>query len=127
MRLLSTTLILIALAAGSAAAQQGTFRYAAEPFVAQQVGSADVETVASEGQDAGESYDTFDSSSTQSLLLKKAMHKAGQRQQRIDSRKWFGYSQSRPTVNANPYMSYTPFWVGRTWRQSHTWSGRVWY
>ncbi len=48
------------------------------------------------------------------LLKAKAEFKAAQRQRRIASQQWFGYSPSRPVANFTPWMglTYSPGWNG---------------
>jgi hypothetical protein len=48
------------------------------------------------------------------LQARKRQEFAGQqRRMRIESRKWFGYSNLRPTVSNDPYNTpYQPHWVG---------------
>ena len=42
-----------------------------------------------------------------------AQFKTQQRQARLATQQWFGYSNLRPTVNPIPFMSnYSPMWVG---------------
>jgi hypothetical protein len=46
-------------------------------------------------------------------VRRKAEYKAGQRLARINSAKWYGYSNSRPEASSIPFMSdYSPGWVG---------------
>jgi len=45
-------------------------------------------------------------------VRRKAQFRAAQRQQRIESRKWYGLSLSRPLVSASPqYGTYSPMWT----------------
>jgi hypothetical protein len=45
------------------------------------------------------------------------------RMMRIESRKWFGYSNSRPIASPNPwYDTYSPQWVGNT-PYPYEWAG----
>jgi len=45
------------------------------------------------------------------LIHRRAAHKAAQRQARLDSRKWYGQSLSRPSLNVTPFTdSYAPEW-----------------
>ena len=46
-----------------------------------------------------------------------------QRQARLASMKWFGYSNSRPSASPTPTMgTYSPFWGGNTWNP-YMWAG----
>lgn len=43
----------------------------------------------------------------------RAEFRANQRERRIASREWYGYSASRPTASPTPYNDvYSPFWRG---------------
>ena len=55
-------------------------------------------------------------------LRAKAAEKAAQRRARIASRKWYGVSNSRPTVSVDPlHMNYSHTWVSNT-RQPYHWA-----
>lgn len=57
------------------------------------------------------------------MVRARAEFRADQRQRRIESRKWFGYSNSRPVANPTPFMgSYSPAWVSNT-RRPYDWAG----
>ncbi len=46
-------------------------------------------------------------------VRRNAERRAAQRQARMASRKWFGYSNARPTVSPVPAMgTYSAFWAG---------------
>ncbi len=50
-------------------------------------------------------------------VRRKAEFRAQQRQQRIAARKWYGFSNSRPTANATPWSSmYSPAWTASAGR-----------
>jgi hypothetical protein len=52
-----------------------------------------------------------------------AQFKAQQRQARLATQQWFGYSNLRPVVNPIPYTgSYSPAWAGNTWNEYY-WAG----
>jgi hypothetical protein len=133
MRRFFTTLIMIAFAAGTVAAQDAAFRFASDPFSADEAKTTDSEKVSGQGNNPvkqATSYDSYESgsASAKSLVQKKAMFRAEQRQLRIASRKWYGFSQSRPAVLAAPHMTtYNPIWVGRNWTPYFGWYGRAWY
>lgn len=56
-------------------------------------------------------------------LQRKAEFKADQRNRRIATMKWFGYSNVRPNASAMPFMgTYSPTWVGNGGLPSY-WSG----
>lgn len=56
-------------------------------------------------------------------IQRRAEFKAAQRARRIETMKWFGYSNSRPTASSVPFMgTYSPTWVGNGSLPSH-WSG----
>jgi hypothetical protein len=133
MRRFFTTLTFITLAAGTVAAQDATFRFASDPFSAEERGNAEKETAEKsatsiENASSYESYET--TPGTIGLVQKKAMYRAEQRQMRIEARKWHGFSQSRPVVNSDPYMTaYTPLWAGRNWAPNYYrfYGNRFWY
>jgi hypothetical protein len=51
----------------------------------------------------------------QQAIRRGAEFKTAQRRMRIESRKWFGYSPSRPTASPIPTMGvHSPMWVGNT-------------
>ena len=140
MRQFLALLTIAFLAAGSVAAYGQDFRYSSQPTVS----SADTETTESESGSEEASFETYDSATPQSLVQKKAMFRAEQRQLRLASRRWQGYSQSRPTVVSNPYMATygfqpvatyryaTPafgagYWGVRNWGPRNRWYGGYWY
>jgi hypothetical protein len=46
-------------------------------------------------------------------VRRKAEYKADQRMTRINSAKWYGYSNSRPEASSIPFMGdYSPGWIG---------------
>ena len=55
-------------------------------------------------------------------VRRRAEFEADQRQARLAAQRWFGYSNSRPTVNPTPFTSnYSPMWTsnspyGGQWR-----------
>jgi hypothetical protein len=54
----------------------------------------------------------------------KAEYRAEQRQRRIESMKWFGFSNSRPRAIGDPYSSdYAPGWVSNPGYYPARWSG----
>jgi hypothetical protein len=60
------------------------------------------------------------------LVKANAMHQARLRTARIESRKWFGLSNSRPVASPVPHMSdYSPQWVGGV-EQPYDWAGSGW-
>ncbi len=49
-------------------------------------------------------------------VRRKAAAASQQRQNRLAAQKWYGVSNSRPSVNAIPfYSSYSPSWFGGGW------------
>lgn len=53
----------------------------------------------------------------------RAAQKAEQRNRRLATAKWFGYSNTRPVASTIPIMgTYSPTWVGNSWNSFH-WSG----
>ena len=49
----------------------------------------------------------------QQAVRRKAELKSAQRRDRIAARKWYGYSNIRPTASPTPFSgSYSPSWVG---------------
>ena len=56
-------------------------------------------------------------------IQRRAEFKAAQRARRMETMKWFGYSNSRPSASSVPFMgTYSPTWVGNGSLPSH-WSG----
>jgi hypothetical protein len=52
-----------------------------------------------------------------------AQFKTQQRQARLATQQWFGYSNLRPVVNPIPYSGqYSPAWTGNTWNE-YNWAG----
>ncbi len=57
-------------------------------------------------------------------VRRKAEFKAAQRQRRIAAMAWYGYSNSRPTVNASIFTgSYSPGWGSNYRSDSYLWHG----
>ncbi len=57
------------------------------------------------------------------MVRRNAEYRMIQRQRRIESRKWFGYSNSRPIASPNPwYDTYSPMWTGNS-SNPYEWSG----
>ena len=56
-------------------------------------------------------------------VRRKAQLRSAQRQQRLESQRWFGFTNLRPTVNPLPfYGSYSPMWAGSA-RDPYLWYG----
>jgi hypothetical protein len=54
----------------------------------------------------------------------RAEFRANQRQQRIESMKWFGFSNSRPRASSDPYHSdYSPGWSANPGYYPYRWNG----
>ncbi len=54
----------------------------------------------------------------------KAEYRAAQRQRRLESMKWFGMSNSRPTANSDPiHGDYSPSWVANPGYYPLRWNG----
>lgn len=108
-------LVVCTLLVASAAAQEATpFRYASDPFdVANakepNATKAPTSTADTAKQTAVESWNTTESVSP---VHKKAAFRAEQRQLRLETRKWYGASASRPALLNNPYMNtYSPILI----------------
>jgi hypothetical protein len=57
-------------------------------------------------------------------VRRKAEYRAAQRQRRIAAREWFGYSNARPSANADPYMAgYSPHWSANNAQRPDQWIG----
>lgn len=57
-------------------------------------------------------------------IRQRAELKAAQRQQRMAARKWFGFSNSRPTAGPDPYFGdYSPHWSSNNGRYPFQWNG----
>jgi hypothetical protein len=60
---------------------------------------------------------------TMAIARARAQVRAQQRENRIATRKWFGYSNLRPVASPTPFMgTYSPMWVSNTGRP-YAWSG----
>jgi hypothetical protein len=56
-------------------------------------------------------------------VRRKAEYKADQRMTRINSAKWYGYSNSRPEASSIPFMGdYSPGWIGSGYSR-YQWMG----
>jgi hypothetical protein len=53
----------------------------------------------------------------------KAEFDAQQRSNRLATMRWYGYSNSRPRVGADPINSYSPAWSSNTPLQPNRWQG----
>jgi hypothetical protein len=53
----------------------------------------------------------------------KAEFDAQQRASRLASMRWFGFSNSRPRVGADPINVYPPSWASNTPLQPNRWQG----
>lgn len=133
MRRFFMTLIFVALTTATVSAQQeGRFRYATDPFAeAPSAPSESKPTEEAKPTESASSFSSFESQGTESISLvqKRAMFKAEQRQLILASRQWYGYSQSRPVVFADPYMNhYYPIAaISHTWQQPYrSWQQRTW-
>ncbi|HVA46077.1 MAG TPA: hypothetical protein VNH11_06855 [Pirellulales bacterium] len=57
-------------------------------------------------------------------VRRKAEFRTAQRQRRIAAREWFGYSNSRPTVNPDPYIAgYSAHWSANNAVRPDQWIG----
>lgn len=57
-------------------------------------------------------------------VRRKAEYRAMQRERRMAAREWFGYSNSRPTVNADPYTAgYSAHWSANNAMRPDQWIG----
>ena len=131
MRWFLTVLFFVVAAFGTAQAQESAFRFASDPFSGDSAPESGTPTVREAGKYAEaattESYKSWPNAEGRDAVQKKAMFRAEQRQLRMASRNWYGFSQSRPVVTAVPYMTdYSPLWVGRHWQPYDSWYGSVW-
>jgi hypothetical protein len=54
----------------------------------------------------------------------KAEYRSGQRQMRMESMRWFGFSNARPHASADPFHSdYAPGWVSNPGYYPMRWNG----
>ena len=107
MRRFFTSLLFVAIAGSFASAQQGEFGFADDGF------RGKTTTALADTPEKTEKSSQFSSYEVKELSPRhqRARLKAQQRQLLIASRQWYGHSQSRPTVSANPYAtSYTPLY-----------------
>ncbi len=59
------------------------------------------------------------------VVRRKAEFKAAQRRNRIAARKYFGYSNLRPTAHPTPFTgSYSPGWIGNSY-DPFGWAGQA--
>lgn len=57
-------------------------------------------------------------------VRERAEFKAAQRDRRIAARKWFGFSNARPTASSDPYNGdYSPKWSSNNSRYPYQWNG----
>lgn len=57
------------------------------------------------------------------MVRRNAEYEMILRKRRIESRRWFGYSNSRPVASPNPwYDTYSPMWTGNSYFP-YEWSG----
>lgn len=57
-------------------------------------------------------------------VRQKAEFRAGQRQDRIASRRWFGFSNQRPVAGSDPFHSdYSPSWTANNAHYPFRWGG----
>ncbi len=123
MRRFLLALFVLTISAGSLLAQESAFRFVNEPFAEENRVEANADD---EGSSSEYRSSYADGTDTKSLVQKNAIFRADQRRRRIASRKWFGYSNSRPIVAAGPYMTaYSPAWAGNPWT-SYYWYGSYW-
>lgn len=62
--------------------------------------------------------------SPKEAVRRKAEYRAAQRQRRIAAREWFGYSNSRPAVNSDPWMAgYSARWSANSAMRPDQWIG----
>lgn len=60
----------------------------------------------------------------ESIVRRNAETRAAQRTHRIESRKWFGFSNIRPTASSDPIHGvYSPSWTSNNRWQPSQWSG----
>jgi hypothetical protein len=54
----------------------------------------------------------------------RAEYRADQRQRRLESMRWFGFSSARPTASADPFNGdYSPHWVASPGYFPNRWPG----
>ena len=57
-------------------------------------------------------------------VRERAEFKAAQRDRRIAARKWFGFSNIRPSASADPYNGdYSPVWSSNNASSPYQWNG----
>ena len=127
--LMPALIIVGATLVGSVSAQESVFRYATDPFSAEDSAEATTEDqdapprpaaeASAEATEAGSSYESYSSwpTSGKHTVQKKAIFRAQQREQRIASRLQNGYSASRPAIYGNPFYTVSyyapqPSWGG---------------
>lgn len=61
--------------------------------------------------------------SPKEAVRRKAELRAAQRQQRLETQRWFGFTNLRPPASPVPYFgTYSPAWTGGSWDPYH-WHG----
>lgn len=130
MRRISLFVVSLVMAGGfalaSANAQDSVFRYAADPDASEAADTASTESGEEESYNSYEAWPT----SGKSLVQRKAMFRAQQREMRIASRKWHGYTASRPPVFGNPYYmdAYSPsLWSNSVYGTQNFYGPFGWY
>jgi hypothetical protein len=114
MRAFSCALLMIVLCGAAASAQQPTAPSPSDATVAPPGVSPDVWAYIQELRRSDD---------PKLNAQRTAQFKAQQRQARLATQAWFGYSNLRPVVNPIPYTgSYSPSWGGNTWNE-YLWAG----
>ena len=58
------------------------------------------------------------------MVRKKAEFRTAQRQRRLAARRWFGFSNIRPTASPDPYNGdYSPHWASNNYFNPFQWNG----
>jgi hypothetical protein len=61
--------------------------------------------------------------SPEEAVRRKAELRSAQRQQRLESQRWFGFTNLRPPASPVPYLgTYSPSWTGGGWNP-YRWHG----
>jgi hypothetical protein len=89
-------------------------------------GSVFAESPMTGGVGLNQTESTYEQAMRQSkdMVHAKAELKAEQRLRRLESMRWFGFSNSRPQTQCDPYNSdYAPKWVANPGFYPSRWSG----
>lgn len=119
-----------AIMTGSVSAQPSSFQFADDPFATGIDGprGTSPESTDKSSSSTSDKYRSFEQAmDAKSLVQRNATLRADQRRRRLATKRWFGYSSSRPIVAASPFMThYSPLWMSNPWMRN-PWMPYAWY